>query len=228
MVIGNGLMARAFEKYQSNSNVVIFASGVSNSTTINFLEYNREFNLLKDIVAKYAHCTIVYFSTLSILDNSVKDKPYVQHKLQMELYIEQHALQYYIFRISNVVGKTNNKYTILNYLATAVNTGLPIEIWQQAQRNLIDVADVVYMVTDIVENGMGNKITTIASHCTLPVPVILNEIERHFNQKANAQFVAKGLPLTINTEHLTPYFKQIEQQKGSGINYLKYLLNTYY
>ena len=143
MVIGNGLMARAFESYQANNNVVIFASGVSNSTTNNFLEYNREFNLLKDIVTKYAHCTIVYFSTLSVLDNSVKNNYYVQHKLQMELYIAQHAGRYLIFRISNVVGITSNRHTIINYLVTAVLTNSPLEIWQKAQRNIIKVKDVV-------------------------------------------------------------------------------------
>ena len=45
MVIGNGLVASAFSKYKNDDDVIIFASGVSNSSTNKKEEFEREINL---------------------------------------------------------------------------------------------------------------------------------------------------------------------------------------
>ena len=61
MVIGNGLIASAFERYKNNDDIIIFASGVSNSQETSELAFNREINLMK----RYLNLDkkLIYFST---------------------------------------------------------------------------------------------------------------------------------------------------------------------
>ena len=78
MVIGDGLIATAFSKYK-DSNVVIFASGISNSTECDFLKFQQERFLLEDIIDIYRNNKIVYFSSVDM-----RLTPYFSHKKQME------------------------------------------------------------------------------------------------------------------------------------------------
>ena len=114
MVIGKGMMARAFSLYRSNNNVVVFASGVSNSRESSRKAFFRERNLLRECIATNGNKIIVYFSTWSIYDRMLKETPYVQHKIKMEKIIQRHAGTYLILRLPQVVGKTNNR-TLINY-----------------------------------------------------------------------------------------------------------------
>ena len=41
MVIGNGLIANQFKSYNNDENILIFASGVSNSSEVNDIEFIR-------------------------------------------------------------------------------------------------------------------------------------------------------------------------------------------
>ena len=66
MVIGNGLLAKSFSKYKDDDQVIIFASGVSNSKEVNPEAFMREMDLLRSITNKDA--LLVYFSTCSVYD----------------------------------------------------------------------------------------------------------------------------------------------------------------
>ena len=72
MVIGNGLVARRFELYNSEDNLLVFASGVSNSKTKNPEVYSREMKLLKDSFQKYNSKSLIYFRTCSIYNPQEK------------------------------------------------------------------------------------------------------------------------------------------------------------
>ena len=52
MIIGNGLLASSFNKIELENNILIFASGVSNSKEQDHSKYEKELNLLKDILKK--------------------------------------------------------------------------------------------------------------------------------------------------------------------------------
>ena len=62
MIIGNGLIANSFLDSDLN-NIIIFASGVSNSKEENLLEFDREKKLLLRIIYENFNKKIVYFST---------------------------------------------------------------------------------------------------------------------------------------------------------------------
>lgn len=66
MVIGNGMIANRFTNYKDDKEIVIFASGVSNSKNINKENFKKEFLLLEDIIKANPDKVITYFSTCSI------------------------------------------------------------------------------------------------------------------------------------------------------------------
>lgn len=108
MVIGNGLLAKTFETYHASNDVLIFASGVSNSKETNPEAFKRELALLKATIQNYPKAKLVYFSTASITDASVNTSAYVQHKIALENYIKSTTTNYLILRVSNVVGVNGN------------------------------------------------------------------------------------------------------------------------
>ena len=99
MIVGDGLIAQAMNKYYSNDKIIIFASGVSNSCEIRRKEFEREKNLLSKYIGRKER--LVYFSTCSIFDKSLSQSKYVLHKINMEKFITYHFENFIIFRFPN-------------------------------------------------------------------------------------------------------------------------------
>ena len=70
MVLGNGLLANAFSAFKDDKDVFVFASGVSNSKENNPLEFEKEFQLLKDKIRENTGVKLIYFSTCSIFNHN--------------------------------------------------------------------------------------------------------------------------------------------------------------
>jgi len=115
MVIGNGLLANAFKKYINNDNIIIFASGVSNSKEINETEFKRELELLKKILTISKGKKIIYFSTCSISYISLTDSKYINHKNNIEDFIKLNFDYYLILRLPNIVSNNKNLNTSFNF-----------------------------------------------------------------------------------------------------------------
>ena len=85
MVVGTGLIAKAFLEYENDDNIIVFASGVSNSKEISIDEFDREKLLLNDYLEKYGkNKHFIYFSTCSIYDTYFERSEYSKHKINME------------------------------------------------------------------------------------------------------------------------------------------------
>ncbi len=148
MVVGSGMLAKAFLKYANDNSVIIFASGVSNSKETNEEKFKRE----KDkLLSLEGNGLLVYFSTCSIFDASSENTAYVRHKISIECEIKKKFNQYIIFRLPIVVGHTNNLNTFFNYFKNKILSGDVIEIKKLASRHLIDIDDVVRIVSFIVD-----------------------------------------------------------------------------
>ncbi len=115
MVVGSGMIATRFQNYKDDDRFVIFASGVSNSATKSADEFDREKQLLVQAKKLNTGKRFIYFSTCSIYDESLIHSLYVQHKLQMESLVAKHTGGFTIFRVSNPIGFTENKHTLLNF-----------------------------------------------------------------------------------------------------------------
>ena len=227
MVIGNGLVARRFELYNSEDNLLVFASGVSNSKTKNPEAYNREIKLLRDTVHKYNTRSLIYFSTCSIYDPQEKGSAYVQHKLYIEDFIQTQVKQYHIFRISNLAGISSNPNTLLNFFFNHVKNGVNFDLWTNAYRNIIDV-DHAYLIIDHIlkHNLFPNQVINIANPVNHQVKKIIETIETFLNIKSNYIEIDKGGGGDIDTSAI----QHIIQKLGIrfGPEYLKDLFNKYY
>lgn len=229
MVIGNGLIANQFKSYNNDENVLIFASGVSNSSEVNDTEFLRELNLVKEAISKNKRAKFIYFSSLSVNDTSVSYRPYVHHKLIIEKYLFNYCKNFLIFRVSNVVGSIKNKNTILNFFIDAVKNNAPIEIWKNAERNLIDIEDLFIISDKIIKTQeFSNQIINIATSKNLSVLTIIKEIEKFLNLKATINIINKGSKLSIDLTNIKEHLKLIEEKKGSGKRYLRNSLKKYY
>lgn len=153
MVIGNGLLAKAFATFSSDNSVVIFASGVSDSTCSDEREYERETKLLEETIQRYSGAILVYFSTTGVKDPDLQNTRYVLHKKSMEEKILLGCKAYSILRVSNVVGVGGNKKNILNFLIEKIKNQEPFEVWLGSARNFVGINEVFLLVKSLIADG---------------------------------------------------------------------------
>lgn len=209
MIVGKGMLAKSFEKYKNNSDIVIFASGVSNSKETEKINFDREKNLLIDTIKKNQNKLLVYFSTCSIDDNSQKNSHYVIHKTDMENLIQAKCEKYYIFRLPQVVGTTDSP-TLINFLIDSIQNNKFFNIQKNATRNIIDVNDVFNICSKIInEKKYMNEITNIASKYNVKVIDIVNILEDILGKKAKFKFIEQGTEQNINIDKIKFIVKDI-------------------
>jgi nucleoside-diphosphate-sugar epimerase len=227
MVIGNGMIAKKFGKYAEDTHRLIFASGISNSSSAIDADYKREEELLLQVIKNNSEKTFIYFSTCSIYDPSLKLSRYVTHKLKMEEIIKSRMPSYIIFRVSNPIGMTNNRHTVLNYFIQHIKTQEHFTLWQYASRNLIDMDDVFKLCEHIMQSKqVKNDIVNIANPVNYPVISIIEAIEKHFALKANYSLAEKGNSPFIDTAAIQPLFALLHIEFNQ--HYLPFLLQKYF
>jgi nucleoside-diphosphate-sugar epimerase len=155
MVVGSGLLGGSMSSFSNNEDILIFASGVSNSKETNENEYLREFNLLKTFIG--TEKKIIYFSTCSVLYECLQPSKYIIHKKNIENFIKNNFKNYLIFRLPNVVGNTNNKHTSFNFFKNNLLNNLPINVEKNSTRYFIDVDDVADSTKSIILDKGQNK-----------------------------------------------------------------------
>lgn len=199
MIIGSGLLAQAFSQYfSSNSDIQIFAAGVSNSRETRSSEFLRERKMLEACLNR--HERTVYFSTCSICDPSVNSSPYVAHKLAMEAMVLKSKANV-VFRLPQAVGRTSNKSTLCNFLYDKLIKGEELELWIHARRNLIDVADIFKMVKILIEQSeAAGPVINIASPVSHSMLEIVSTFEEVLALKARYKKIDAGSSYQIDTK----------------------------
>lgn len=137
MIVGNGLVAKSFVGSSLLHDHLIFASGVSNSVNPSESDFEREKSLL--LSYKNTSKKLIYFSTCSLSDPSVKNKPYLKHKKEVEEIILQSFPNYLIARLPTLVGKTDNPHTFFNFFKQTILNGEELTVYKHAVRYLFDV-----------------------------------------------------------------------------------------
>jgi nucleoside-diphosphate-sugar epimerase len=227
MVIGNGMIAKAFSSYAGKDKFVIFASGVSDSAHPSAAGFEREKELLLHTIHKNPGTELVYFSTCSVYDISMKDSEYVRHKKNMEELIIRHQTRYTIFRLSNPVGRTENTNTVVNFFIGHILAKQHFEVWKQATRNIIDIDDVYKICNEILQKRLfPNSIINIANPQNYPVTYVIETLEKHFDSKANYTLVDKGSGPQIDLSRAEPLFKKFNINFDQ--QYLSTLLQKYF
>jgi len=227
MIIGNGMVAFNFANYKDVDDVVIFASGVSNSKATDRREFDREKDLLRETIAVYKQKKIVYFSTFNLYDPQEQNSPYCLHKLNMEACIEQNALKYNIFRLGHVAGSSAKQYTILSFLYNAIQNEIPFNLWEYASRNIIDIDDISKICTYIIDHDMyPNQITNVCNSLNTTIPDIVSILEKMLGKKGFYTTIEKGGAPSVDNSNIRMIAKDL------GINfdemYTQRVINKYY
>ena len=227
MVIGNGLIGKAF-KSNCLQDVIIFASGVSNSKNLDKVLFEKEWRLLKTVISENSnHKQLVYFSSYSIDDEQEKESLYVKHKLQIEEYIQQNTSSYLIIRTGNIVGHSTNNHTIFNFLLNKIKNAAPFELWLNAVRNFLDIDHLVLMVNELIKKGVMNEICYVLNPVDYKITDIVAAFEKHY--KINAHYTPKLKGNQIHTDKTisSALFEELDiQQEHYFIRLIaKYCIN---
>lgn len=191
MVLGSGLIARAFNSFLHDDRVLVFASGVSNSSSATPADYAREKELL--LAQEGISARLVYFSTCSLHDPTLHAAGYIRHKRLMEGLIREQFADHLIIRLPNVVGHTPNPYTLTNFLRDRIMAGEPFHVQAKACRYLMDV-DTVALGCPPMMTRPEYRGTTIDACLDKPVPVpqLVKAMEQLLNRQAVTTEIEAG------------------------------------
>lgn len=221
VIVGSGLLARAFEKSGSDG-CVFFCSGISNSNEQNIKEFKREDVLLRKTITENPGLKLVYFS--SILADS-NEKVYFAHKKSMEDLINSLCEDFAILRLPQVVGAVLNN-TLLPSFVKAICLEKEIIVFQNATRNIVDVDDVVRIFDVLYSLGFTNKTINVCSKESLKPIELISILERELDKTAKVKVVQKTSFQDCNCKELEKYLAGddvLYREKYANEVILKYL-----
>ena len=227
MIVGQGLLARAFApRYMDDPRVTIFASGVSNSREADPDAFERERALLAPLLD--GRTRVVYFgSCASAMADASAATPYMRHKRAMEELVAG-SPDGLVLRLPQVVGSTPNPNTLTNFLRDHILNGSPFTVWANAERNLIDVDDVVAIGTHLIDTAgsRSNRAFSVASADPLPMPAIISIFEHVLGRKAICSTEPLGGPLRIDAAAAFAAAGKLGIDLGRG--YAEAVIRKYY
>lgn len=204
MIIGTGLIAQSLRKIDSGDKL-FFASGVSNSAETKTSEFQREYDLLKDSIFNNDAKKLIYFSTLSVNDQSKKNSLYVGHKLEIESFIKETCKDYLILRIGNVVGHGGNPNTLFNFIKAHIKTRKEFYLHNKARRLLIDIEDIPKFLDLHV-----SKLKRQTVNLSFPYYYSLREIVEH-----------------IEKETISAKYKEVDEGDFYEVDFQEIVLNFF-
>jgi UDP-2-acetamido-2,6-beta-L-arabino-hexul-4-ose reductase len=215
LVVGNGLIAKAFADYINNDDVIIFASGVSDSGCTDPLQFQKEEKLLRQTLYVSKDKTIVYFSSAATTKSA-----YFFHKRYMES-IAMMNEKHIILRLPQVVGVGGNPNNLFNYFANRLRNSENIRLQWNAFRSLVDVKDVKKVIDYLISNNkIGLHILNGIEF--LRVDIIVFMMAQKLKTKANISIDPGGsYPYMINDYDVAMAMGNIEK------NYTKKLIDKY-
>lgn len=228
MIIGSGLLARAFfEKYSASTDICIYASGVANSGCKDQHEFFRERQILSDAIEQWSTAQVfLYFSTCGIYDKASANSDYIRHKKEMEALVSQHP-NFIIARLPNVAGVTKNPHTLLNNFSAKIIGNAKLLVWKNAARNIIDIDDVVSIVAKMIEKpDLRRLIINIANVRSTNVMEIVHNLEAILNKRANVEVLEQGGELDIDVTLMMPICAELGLVFDD--HYLERVLRKYY
>ena len=175
MIIGSGLIAKALKDLaKDRDDIIIFASGVSNSQENKIEEFQREIELLeKNLKIKKF---ILYFSSIDVLGYNSNSSLYIKHKYEIEQKVKK--IPSLILRLPQLVGHNQNQNNLVPYLYNCIVNNKEFELKINYQRNLIDVDDLARVISHIInQKASVGKIINIFNPHFIKVIEIVKIIE---------------------------------------------------
>ncbi len=226
MIVGSGMMATAFSAFRPDSEVVIFASGVSDSLEVRPEAFDRERRLLVRTRAEHPGKLMVYFGTCSAVDPDRRDTPYVQHKLEMESLLEQSGEPWMILRVALAIGPIHRTQTLAQFLYEKISHDQSFEVWTHATRYPIDVVDTFRIASHFIcEQSMWNRRLNVALRAYSVVDFV-HAMERIVGKRARYEPVEKGQHYVLSCPEVQAIANQLDLDFGEP--YLHRVLSKYY
>ena len=151
--------------------------------------------MLTDILQVYQDQCLIYFSSCGIiLENSM----YYSHKRNMELLIQNNFKKYIIVRLPQVIGKSNNNSTLINFLFNSIKNNIKIQLYNNATRYFIETEDLVLIFKNLIENKNNyNKIHDIAIPIKYTIFEIVSTLEKILNINSDFEIVNGGVDYNL-------------------------------
>jgi nucleoside-diphosphate-sugar epimerase len=224
-IVGSGLLATAFaQNFQSEEQICVFASGVSNSSEQQPEPFQREARLLGEALARSPQ--LLYFSSCALANPSTDDTPYFAHKREMEQAVLAASPRNLVLRLPQVVGNTPNPHTLTNFLYSRISTGEPFSIWSRAERNLIDVDDIARIATALVRARPDERVIAVAAKRSLRMLEIVSLFEQVLGKRASFTAEDRGNALPIDSALCQRIAHGLGLDLGEG--YAAQIIRKYY
>lgn len=222
-VIGNGLVAKSLKDTEFSKDILIFASGVSNSKEYRSEEFAREKTLFKRVAYDHPGSSIVYFSSTSVSLGG--GSRYLAHKLEMEEVVKREAKNFFIFRLPQVVGPVDN-LTLVSFLTKRCLEGDSIDLYGSAVRNLLGVDELAKIVNILVEKEVGlNSAQIVASGSNVSVVDVALEVKSILSSPSELNVLPGGDDQTVSIDLLRQYLD--EEEPIFQPDYWKNVLNKF-
>ena len=187
---GNGLLARAFADFGARDEaVIVFAKGVSDSTTTDPVPFERERRELEQaiedsgatgrILVYLSGGGAVYGQSGSVRHESDELLPitmYGRHQVACEELVVASGIGYLIARIPNAVGHPQRRAQLVPSLVQQVMSGR-VAINPAASRDLIGAFDVARLVVGLLRGGARNLTVNVASGISTGLTELVEHIE---------------------------------------------------
>lgn len=219
-IIGDGQLAKAFQKSKLKDDVCIFASGVSNSSCIDEKQFEREKNLLIDTLRNHNDKKFVYFSSCALSASEYPKNDYYQHKANMEEIIKKYSNNYYIFRIPQLFGDLILHKTLINFIYKAIEHNHKFNIYDEAYRYVIEINDVCKLVQEYLIHNDSCITFDIANPHRYKVLEIVQIFEKLLGKKAHYEVIQKEDKYTLDLTSLEDFVKEKKIDIDFGEEYL--------
>ena len=219
MIIGNGQLAKAFQKSKLKDDTCIFASGVSNSSCTDERQFEREKNLLIDTLKNNSDKKFVYFSSCALSAIEYPKNDYYKHKANMEDIIKEHSNNYYIFRVPQLFGDLILHKTLINFIYKAIEHNHKFNIYDEAYRYVIEINDVQKLVESYLDYD-GCMTVDLANPYRYKVLDIVQIFEKLLRKKANYKIIQKEDKYILDLTSLENFIKEKRIDIDFGEEYL--------
>ena len=240
-IVGRGFLAGHLAGIaEHHPDVVALAAGVSAAGDIPPEQYTRESKRLYEVLR---HCEktgrrLVFFSTASAGMYSVPDAspgredgpvypatPYGRHKLSLEAVVKSSDVEYLILRLSHVVGFNQPAHQLLPALVRQLVSG-SIQVHRGAQRDLIDVEDVIKIVHTLLVDGRTRDVVNVASGHAPRIEDVVTHMEHLLGTRAEKTYVEASGAQPVSIDKLCRLVPPV-YGLGFGPDYYRTVLDKY-
>ena len=230
-IIGDGFIGKSLYKIKKDlikTNYIIYAAGISHSKTKSKRNLNKELSSFKIFLKNNLSKKVIYISTADVT-NSISNKSlYVKNKIKIEKLIKKRLKNYIILRLPQIIGKSKNKNTLVNYFYFNIKNNKPLVLIKNFKRNVLDIADILKLIKIIVySKKTKNKVIILSNKYSVQPMDIVKIFEKKLNKIVNFKFkkIKKQIwPLYYQKN--AHYFRKAKITFDR--NYLLKTINKYY